>query len=112
MFNDTRISEYNGMARNITINKTIGGNHHVITDSYVSTNGGINADVDFISYSWITLSFAPIFLPYSCSLVYVTIVAYNGHSVYRYAESMSNIQSISDFASHSISIPRLRRRYL
>lgn len=76
--NNARIADYNGMAGNITVYITIGGNQNVIADGDISHNGAVNANPNVIANGGHTFSFAAVFLPDGYAFVDVDIASQHG----------------------------------
>lgn len=87
--NYTWISIHYGMRRHIAINKTIWGNHYIITDCYFSDNSRINTHPHAISDYGRTISLTPAFLSDCYIFMNVTICSNFYFTIY------SNIPRVS-----------------
>ena len=76
MLNDTWISKYNRMRRDIYIHKTIRSNHNIITNGNVPYYCRIDAYPYTISNSWISLSWTTICMTDYHPLMYIAISTY------------------------------------
>ena len=61
VMNNTWITEHDGMARNIKINKRARRYHNIVAYCHISDNGRVDANGDAVSYNRRAFSFTPVF---------------------------------------------------
>ena len=86
-----RIAKHNRMRWHINIYETIWCNQHIITNSNFSNDSRIDSNPNSIANNRISLSSAPISLPYHDTFMYVTIATNLSSSIDGYIICMSNV---------------------
>ena len=96
MMDCARITDDDGMRRDITINKGTGSNQDIVSDGNLPDDRGINTDTHTTADSGVTLSRSPAFLPDGHPFMKMAVLTQDGIPVYGNIVGVSQIEPLTN----------------